>query len=282
LRRPENHRGNAGQDAPKLPNVQERRIRTATESEFSRAEIPVISPELAGPPPRRIELTGKGITLVIVTVVIIAIALTYACFVAAESARQFQIRTALRSAGNETTGQITELRNPFHALLEYVDYTFNADGKTYTGEAIVPLEDYHTIESASSLPIRYLPENPALNHPADWEWSPIQEIWGFTALVLIAVSSISFVPSQLSFERRLAAEGLATFGLVTKCRVSGRYGEFITLRYEFRTQDGNLVQGRGSFKTQQEVGAKVPILYLPQKPKMNAPYPLSTWRVAKR
>jgi|HubBroStandDraft_2_1064218.scaffolds.fasta_scaffold298817_2 hypothetical protein len=141
------------------------------ESELSRAEAAVISPDVVGPLPRKIHITGNGITLAIVTAVLFAIAVIYACFITTEAERQVQIRTGLRSTGDETMGKIEALRNPFHGLKEYVDYTFIADGKTYTGEAIVPLEDYHSVRLTSSLSIRYLLENLSLNHPVDWEWS---------------------------------------------------------------------------------------------------------------
>ena len=62
-------------------------------SELSGVSAAVISPDLIGPAPRKIELTGKGITLVIVTTAIVAIAAIWFCIIA-EAARQFKIRTA--------------------------------------------------------------------------------------------------------------------------------------------------------------------------------------------
>jgi hypothetical protein len=251
------------------------------ESESSQPEAPAISLELVGPPPRRIQLTGNGITLAVATAVIVAAAIIFTCFIAAEGARQAQIRTALRGVGNETIGKIEKLHKPY-ALKEYVDYTFTADGKTYLGKAIVPLDAYHKIKSASSLSIRYLPENPALNHPVDWEWSVISE-WDpiFTIILVAGLGCLVFLVPRMRFERRLAAEGIAAFGMVTKCSVSGRRGEFINLKYDFRTQDGTLVQGGGDFKTRREVGSRILILYIPQNPAQSVLYPLSAWRIVK-
>jgi hypothetical protein len=252
------------------------------ESESSRAETPAISPELVGPPPRRVELTGSGTALAIVTAVIIAIAIIFTCFITAEAARQLQLRTVLRSGGDETVAKIDKLHQPY-ALKEYVDYTFIADGKTYSGKAIVPLDIYHTIKSANSLTIRYLPENPELNHPVDWEWSVMSE-WDpiFTVSLVAGLLCLLFPLSQMLFERRVAAEGVATIGVVTKCSVSGRGGEFVNLKYDFRTQDGTSMRGRGDFQTRQEIDVRILVLYLPQKPKQNIPYPQSAWRIAKQ
>lgn len=253
------------------------------EAESGGAKSPMISPEFLGPPPRRVALTGNGITRALVTAVLFAIAVIWTCFVATESARQAQIRTALRGAGNETTGEIEELRNPLHGLKEYVDYTFVADGRTYTGEAIVPLDDYHSIKSTGDLSLRYLPGDPAMNHPTDWEWSTMSEFDPYFLLsLLLGFGCIVLIPPQMQFERRLAAQGVATIGTVTKCMVSGKGGEFINLKFDFRTPDGALVQGRGSFQMQQEIGARILILYLPRRPQQNIPYPIAAWRIVNR
>lgn len=243
----------------------------------------MISPEFLGPPPRRVALTGNGITRALVTAVLFTAAVFCSFFVASESARQAHIRTALRGTGNEAAGKIEELRNPFHGLKEYADYTFIADGQTYSGEAIVPLEDYHSIKLTSDLSIRYLPGNPAVNHPTDWEWSAMSEFDPYFVLILLlGLGCIILIPPQMQFERRLAVQGVATIGAVTKCMVSGKGGSFIDLKYDFRTPDGALVQGRGSFQMQREIGARILILYLPQRPHQNIPHPIAAWRIVNR
>ncbi len=253
------------------------------DAEMSRDEGRDTLSESIGPPPRRAERTGKGIAFAVTTAVITVIAVLYASFIAYESTRQIEVRNALRTGASQTEGQINGLPNPFHALKFYVDYTFVADSQTYTGEAIVPLELVHTLKPGSGLPISYLREKPAVNHPADWEWSAVSEFDAFGVVVVLAgVGCILFIRPQMRFERKLALEGEAATGTITRCKQTGRGGEFITLSYEFRTRDGARVQGRGEFGVPQETGARILILYLPGRPSQNAPYPLSTWRIAKR
>ena len=250
--------------------------------ELTGSDAAEVSHESVGPPPRRARLTGRGVTSVSVTAAILIIAAIYSDSIAAEASKQLHIRTALRGGGNQALGQVHELRNPYHALKEYAEYTFVADGRTYTGEAIVPLELWHTIDSTGSLSILYLPENPIMNHPADWKWSPISEFDGYGVVILIAgLGCILFLLPQIQFERKLAVEGAATFGVVTKCSVRGKYGEFVTLMYEFQTEDGIAAHGRGTFGTPREIGTRILVLYLPQKTRRNAPYPLANWRVVK-
>ena len=108
------------------------------------------------------------------------------------------------------------------------------------------------------------------------EWDPY-----FVLILVAGLGCIFFILPQIQFQRRLAAEGVATIGVVTKCSVSGRGGSFMNLKYDFRSEDGISVQGRESFQSRQEIGARILILYLPQKPRQNIPYPLSAWRIAK-
>lgn len=251
------------------------------ETEVSRAEPCAISPEDIGPPPRRVQLTGNGIASAVVAAAFIGIAVIYAGFVASEAVRQMEIRSALRGGVTQTMGKVETLRSPFHAIKEYVGYTFIADGKTYAGEAIVPPAEIHTVSLNSDLPIRYLPENPAVNHPVDWEWSVISE-WDayFIPILVVGLGCMFFITPQLLFERRMAVEGVVAIGVVTKCSVSGRGGSFINLTYDFRTREGSSVQGRGRFQARRQIGAKIAVLYLPQNPRRNIPYPISTWRIA--
>ena len=249
------------------------------ESQVDRFEI-LTSPEVLGSPPRTAQITGEGIALTVVAVIVISASVAYTSIIGAEAARQFQLRSVLSGGATEITGRITKLRNPY-PLKEYVEYTFDVGGRTYTGEAIVPLQLYHSLQSASTLPVRYRPQDPSANEPADWTWSLISEWDPYLVVSLVAgLGCALFIPPQILSERKLVAKGVTAMGVVTKCSVSGRGGEFITLTYEFRTEEGVLVQGRGSFETRKDIGANVLILYLPKKPKRNIPYPLANWRVA--
>ena len=240
------------------------------------------SPEVVGPPPRTAQITGRGIALTAVATIVICASVAYASMIGAEAARQFQLRRILSGGGRETTGRITKLRNPY-PLKEYVEYTFDVGGRSYAGEAIVPLQFYQSLQSASSLTVRYRPQYPSANEPVDWTWSLLSE-WEDPYLVLSLVAGLGcalFIPLQIFLERKLVTKGLAAVGAVKKCSVSGRGGEFITLTYDFRTEGGALVHGRGSSQTRKEVGANILILYVPNKPNQNIPYPSANWRVAK-
>ena len=77
-------------------------------------------------------------------------------------------------------------------------------------------------------------------------------------------------------DRRLARHGRVVAGIVTNCTRDDRW---FRVDYEFRAGDGALATGHNDFKDEYAAGARVWILYLPQKPKRNHSYPLSLYSV---
>jgi hypothetical protein len=75
----------------------------------------------------------------------------------------------------------------------------------------------------------------------------------------------------------LLRDGAAAAGFVTgHRRVKG--GRI--LLYEFRLPDGTQVKGRGGqSRTPPEIGSIVTVLYNPERPRSNAPYPLDAVRL---
>jgi hypothetical protein len=74
----------------------------------------------------------------------------------------------------------------------------------------------------------------------------------------------------------LACEGKAVAGRVTKCIPDDRAFD---VEYEFITEDGLLMKGKGDSADEYGAGARVWVLYLPQKPQRNSMYPLPYYDV---
>jgi hypothetical protein len=77
-------------------------------------------------------------------------------------------------------------------------------------------------------------------------------------------------------DRKLARHGKFAAGTVTNC---ARHDRWFRVDYEFRTEDGVLTTGHNDFKDEYGAGARIWILYLPQKPQRNHSYPLSFFSV---
>ena len=248
--------------------------RTMDSMSFSDGST-AVPPELAGPLPRRIRITGSGIMGVIASVLFLSLAVAGAIWLGARGERTIQQREALRSSGLVTTGEVTLLKHEGRHNTLYADYAFAVDGTTYTGEVIVPDGQKDHIRQLDSIPIRYLPVNPEVSHPDAWEESTFSA-WGplFGPVVFAVVGIVSAV-SQ-SRQRKLLAEGQTAEAVVTACsRAKGGFN----IRYEYRTAEGERFNSSSVRKDSQGIGAKICVLYMPQQTRRNTLYPLDTYSV---
>jgi hypothetical protein len=234
----------------------------------------VIPSELSGQLPRRTRITSDVVTTAVMAMIFLALALAGICWLSINAIQKIQIREALRSDSSETDGEIVRTGR------SYVYYRFAVNGMSFTGEAHVPEQQWTGVMESGSLPIRYLPANPAVNHPSAWEESTIS-VWLiviFPDLVLFILAALGIMLFlQLRTGRRMVAEGTPAVAVITKCTpAKGRSG--IGIEYEFRTEDGRVINGRSGFVSLQEIGASICILYLATNPLQNQPYELLNFR----
>lgn len=248
-----------------------------------------IPSELTGPLPRKLRATGSGIYFALASLTFLAIAVAGALWGAMNAMQKTQYRAALRRDSSVTSGEITRMRKGKN--FDVVYYTFTVNEASFIGKAEVPWQLRGSLRGSNQLPIRYLPANPDVNHPAAWEWSLLYWLplstdvihmpdfspelqWFFAPLIFGPVGIVFLM--ALQSERRLLTEGAPAVGSVTKCSRGAR-GSY-SLEYEFRTDDGSVTKGR-SAGDRKEIGAGLCVLYLPQDPQRNRLYPSSNFRV---
>jgi hypothetical protein len=237
--------------------------------------IPDLPSELTGPLPRRIQLSRNSNYLPIVLALLIGITVITGFLYGKHVVNLMQQRSALHQDGVEVQGEITSLKRAGRGP-EVVRYTFTANGGTVSGMADMPFELVQSFEESTVIKILYLPSNPAINHPAAWEWSLSSE-W-LVIFILICPPTLFIVMfTSIYRKRKLLIWGKPVTGIVTNCRVSGR-GR-ISIEYEFRTETGAQVRGSGNSPVQQKIGACICVLYLPQNPRRNLPYPVPDFYV---
>jgi hypothetical protein len=224
-------------------------------------------PELTGALPRETRMSEEGAGWATLVAFMMLAAMALAVWIPVAQARQKARTEALRREGREAAGKITGLWRKSNKVI----YAFNANGVALTGEADAPRDTWDGLRIADPLAIRFLPSNPAINHPAGWEassnWAPL------VAPALLAVGVI-LILTDLRGQRRLVAEGVATAGVVTRC-CRGRQGGW-AIDYQFRAADGTVVTGSRGGRL--EIGAIICVLYLPQDPRKNQPYLGSCYR----
>lgn len=229
--------------------------------------------ELRGQTPRRATLTGNGIQMTIAAAILLALAAAGTVWALRYDAQRTRWNSALLDTGQRAVATVTQFDSE-DAYKPMVDYTFTADGASYAGHARVPVRLAHTLAGAGSLPILYVPANPAINRPAGWQQTSAP------LTVLLAAPAISALLGLLLFvpmfvERRMAVHGTPALAVITKCT---RAREGYLLNYALRLEDGKAVKGHGWSEAYQEPGTGIWTLHMPGNPRRNHPYPLTYCR----
>lgn len=239
-------------------------------------ETPDVPAELTGPLPRRTRLSEAGVNMIKFASVFLLLAAVGSLWVY-YTVRMRQEVAALRRSGRETTGEMKQVWFPGGAQVPWVSYAFAVKGETFDGEARVPEQLLHNVEDSKTLPVRYLPGNPAVNHPAAWKGSmPLDRKAFLIPIGILAMLGAGLLLS-MPRERRLLAEGVPVLAVVTHCNGAGNGGHLV--KYTFRVGEGPYREGKGLLKNPQEIGAKIWVLYLARHPRVNCQYPVSDYRL---
>lgn len=232
--------------------------------------------ELSGSGPRTVKLRPGGIAMTCLAVVLIAGAFALYFWMARISAREASDRLALDTSGIETQGAVTR-----HWISGGKDHTpmlaydFEYRGRRYAGQRSAPRREWETLQAGSPIAIRFLPDDPQVNHPSGWPMTVLPN-W-MPPLIGIFTSVSGFI--LFVVVRRQAA--LLRDGTPAAAQITGyrRVKGGVVLLYEFRTPDGKLVKGRGGHvRSAPETGSLLTVLYNPENPRRNSPYPLDAVR----
>lgn len=234
--------------------------------------------ELVGSRPRRVKLNldGDGRYLLLIVLLFFAGGGIWLGWRGYDDVQQFKDRALLRSNGRDVVGEVTSLSYPRHGPTS-VHYRFAFNGVTYWGNAEEPdAGPGISFNKSDKILVRFLPSNPAVNHPNAWEWSPtIGWVWASFQIFFWAMGGLALV--ALCRDRTLARKGNVASGIVTSCVSKDRS---FRIEYEFRTAEGAPMKGNTDREVEYETGAKVWVLYLPQRPRRNDLYPLFLFEIA--
>lgn len=236
-----------------------------------------IPSELNWPPPRRVRSSPAGVRSAFFAAAVVVLALAGSSLLCMKGAHQFQNRAALRNEGIEATAHVTGFSHAGkHGGILVVNYSFVINEISFTGKADVPKVLEQDIQQSPTLPIRYLPANPTVNQPVAWDQPPISS-WLMLLLPMLPVTIGILMLLSDRRERRLLAEGLPAIATITKSYLLSKGG--YQSNYEFRTENGSVETGTNSFVGPPEIGTSFCVVYLPQNPKRNLPYPLQDYRL---
>jgi hypothetical protein len=230
--------------------------------------------ELLGQTPRQVYISGSlPYFLTVIVLLFLVGGGTAIGWWGFNALQQKQHRAALRSNGRVTSGRVTNLTEAHGD--SYVYYTFTVDGARYFGRAQIGGDFRGPLHKSDEIAIRFLPSDPAINHPDAWEWSMTEQllpILFFVFFLGVTVWGLAYIRR----ERELARNGKPVQGIVTNCAPQK---DWYQVAYEFRTEDGEHMSGASDSQDSYETGQKIWILYLSKRPHINHAYPLSDYEI---
>jgi hypothetical protein len=227
---------------------------------------------------RPVRLTGGGIVLLVVAGLMLLGAVAAAIGLGRTARRQAQDHRLLQEQGVNTEARITRVwRSSGKDSQHLVSYRFTVQEREYAARKGVPARIWQTLKAGSSLPVRFLPSDPKVNHPSEWSDTPMPSWLPYLLSgALVATAFGCTIP--LRIQMRLLTEGRPAPGIVTGHR---RTKDGTILRYEFQLLNGATAKGRGQSRRPPGIGSPVCVLYDPENPRRNAPYPFKLVKLTK-
>ena len=227
---------------------------------------------------RPVSLTGGGIALLVVAAMMSMGAVAAGIGLGTTAKRQAKDHRLLQEQGVNTEAQITRVwRSGDKNQQHLVSYRFTVQEREYVARKGVPPRIWQTLKAGSSLPVRFLPSDPKVNHPSEWSDTPMPSWLPYLLSgALVATAFGCTIP--LRIQMRLLTEGRPAPGTVTGHR---RTKDGTILRYEFVLLNGATAKGRGQSRRPPAIGAPICVLYDPENPRRNAPYPLTLVKLTK-
>ena len=227
---------------------------------------------------RPVRLTGQGKVLIAVCILLLAGSAVLGVFLFRTARRQNAERALLLDQGTTTTATVTRLWRTGEKSSRYMlSYRFLYAGAVYKHSVSTSFNRWRRLHVGDPIPVSYVPAQPSLNHPAEWQpdalplWFP----YPFT-LLMAACALLIVVPIRRQY-------GLLTNGRPAPGRVTGSkrasHNQSI-LFYEFRQLNGAIAKGKSSSTRPPATGTPLCILYDPDRPRRSAPYPFSLVRLA--
>ena len=236
-----------------------------------------LPPELERSAPRDVGLTAGGRVLNALAWLLAAAALVAGATLHIEARRQadtasdFDRRSVTASAVVDRLWRKTGDGKPAFAA-----FHFNANGTRIEGESRMQLSAWRELRTGSTIPVRYLPETPRQFLLAGQRRSRMPFAVPYVvSSILGAVALLCVAP--IRWQRRLLSEGRSARAVVTEVKkTKGSHGEtHRAMVYQFRVLAGTIATGKAAATKTAEVGAAINVVYDPERPARNRPYPFS-------
>jgi hypothetical protein len=227
---------------------------------------------------REIRLTGGGIALLALAMLLGLGGVVAGIALHRQAARETETAILLDAQGVRAEATVTRVwKSGGKSPQGWASYQFTHGGAIYEKRLKPPRNVWGRLREGDTLPIRFLPSDPSVNHPEDWSDRPMPPWLPYLIAALLIVTG-GLLAAVVQRQTRLLAEGQPALGVIVRHKRAD-HGQ-TALYYEFRQLSGAVAQGRSVKKTAIPIGEQVCIIYNPDNPKRNAMYPLPLVRLA--
>jgi hypothetical protein len=237
-----------------------------------------LPPELERSAPRDVGLTAGGRVLIVAAWLLAAAAFVGGVALYLEAERQSQAASDFDQRSVTASAVVDRLwrKNSDEDKPAFAAFHFDANGVLVSGESRLPLRQWRRLSTGSTVPLRYLPENPSRFVLAGQRRGGMPFAVPYVISALLAALAIGCF-AAVQWQRRLLSEGRSARAVVTAVRKhKGSHGtSHREIVYEFRVLAGTTATGKAAAGKAHGVGSKISVVYDPERPKRNRPYPFS-------
>ena len=233
--------------------------------------------ELERSAPREVGLTAGGLTLVLLAWLLAAGALGAGVALYVEAQRQAGAASDFDRRGVTANAVVDRLwRKEGDGKPAFAAFHFNANGARIDGESRLPLRQWRRLRTGSTVPLLYLPDDPRRFVLAGQKRGGLPFAVAYVASSVLAALAL-LCGAAVRRQRTLLSEGRAARAVVTEVtKHKGSHGEsHRAMTYTFPVLAGTTVTGKAGASKDTQVGARIYVVYDPQEPARNRPYPFS-------
>lgn len=235
-------------------------------------------PELDRSRPRELRLKPAGRAIIGLVILMIAGSIAAGVLMSVKARSDHEQRRQLITSGRDTNGTVVRRWTTRGDNRKYlVGFEYNVDSRNYEGRIQVGRGTWGRMEEGASLPVRYLPADPALHLVPGWESKPMP-LW-LPYVVAAAIGLGAWLATRpIASQRRLLGEGRPAPAIITRHEKT-QHG--VVAHFAFPQLSGAVTEGKlGPQKKPPQVGSVVCVLYEPDRVAHHSAYPLSLVRTA--
>jgi hypothetical protein len=235
--------------------------------------------ELERSRPRELRLKPAGRVLVVFAVILGAGSLLAGVLLHVKASVDHDSRRRVIETGQDTEGRVVRKYQTRSGddRQHWIEYEYRTDGEIQRARLRVGSRVWQALNVGTQLPVRYLASDPE-QHLVPGYSGGLMPLWVPYLVAGGLALGACLVTLPLAAQRLLLAEGRPAPAIVTR-HEKGKHGPIV--HFVFQLLSGTTLEGKtGPWKKPPALDSVLCVLYLPDRARRNAVYPLSLVRAA--